>query len=196
MSFYNINGKSIGIPAGAIFGSARHTTDPPGYVIANGVTRTDGGTNLKYSALLALSIGSGSNDSYTPPNLQGSFLRSSGSQTIGQSYTGSTFKLFQHNQIQQHTHTGSSSAHTHATSSTASTSNYDNTAGKIGLAVVNGYDTEATNNSNDINQVNVFKVFDVSFSVAASQSITVADSGNNANETAPFCYGVNWLIKL
>lgn len=195
MSFYNINGKSIGIPAGAIFGSARHTTDPPGYVIANGVARTDGGTNLKYSALLALSIGTGTNANYTPPNLQGSFLRSSGSQTIGQSYSGSTFKLFQHNQIQQHTHTGSSSAHTHATSSTA-TNAYDASAGKIGLAVVNGLATEATINSNQADQVNVFKVFDVSFSVAASQSITVADSGNNANETAPFCYGVNWLIKL
>jgi microcystin-dependent protein len=195
MSFYNINGKSIGIPAGAIFGSARHTTDPPGYVIANGVARTDGGTDLKYSALLALSIGTGTNANYTPPNLQGSFLRSSGSQTIGQLYTGSTFKSFQHNQIQVHTHTGSSSAHTHATSSTA-TNAYDASAGKIGLAVVNGLATEATNNSNDNDQVNVFKVFDVSFSVAASQSITVADSGNNANETAPFCYGVNWLIKL
>lgn len=196
MSFYNINGKSIGIPSGAIFGSARHTTDPPGYVIADGIARTDGGTNLKYSALLALSIGTGTNANYTPPNLQGSFLRSSGSQTIGQVYSGSTFKTFQHNQIQQHTHTGSSSAHTHGTNSTASTNSYDNTAGVIGLAVVNGYDTEATTNSNDNNQVNIFKVFDVVFDNAASQSITVDNSGNNANETAPFCYGVNWLIKL
>jgi hypothetical protein len=129
--------------------------------------------------------------------LQGSFLRSSGSQTISQLYTGGTFKLFQHNQIQQHTHPGISSNHTHATSSTA-TNAYDASAGKIGLAVVNGFATEATINSNNNDQVNVFKVFDVSFSFAASQSITVANSTNNANtnETAPFCYGVNWLIKL
>ena len=126
------------------------------------------------------------------------FLRSSGSQTIGQLYTGSTFKLFQHNQIQQHTHPGFSSSHTHATSSTA-TNAYDASAGKIGLAVVNGLATEMTSSNPNIgNKVNVYKVFDVSFSFAASQSITVANSSNNANtnETAPFCYGVNWLIKL
>jgi hypothetical protein len=55
-----------------------------------------------------------------------------------------------------------------------------------------------SSNPNIGNKVNVYKVFDVSFSFAASQSITVANSSNNANtnETAPFCYGVNWLIKL
>jgi len=36
----------------------------------------------------------------------------------------------------------------------------------------------------------------VTFNNAASQSITINNNGNDSNENAPFCYGVNWLIKL
>lgn len=193
---YNINGKSVGIPTGSIFASSLHTYDPPGYVIADGVTRTDGHLDSRYSGLLTLGIGSGTNGSYTPPNLQGSFLRSSGTQTIGQSYSGGTFKNFQHNSIDSHNHTGSSSAHTHGSSSTANNNGYDNTAGAIGIGVVNSYDTEATANSDDNNQLNVFQLYDVVFNDASAQSITVDSTTAGNNETSPFCYGVNWLIKL
>ena len=65
------------------------------------------------------------------------------------------------------------------------------------MGACNSYNTEASaNNSNDNNQVNVFQLYDVSFSIAPSQSITVSNNTGDSNENAPFCYGVNWLIKL
>jgi hypothetical protein len=135
-------------------------------------------------------------DLYTPPNLSAAFLRSTGSQTIVNSYTGPSSKSFQHYSIQQHNHTGSAT-HTHSTASTANTNGADNAAGAIGMGGCNSFNTEASaNNSNDTNQVNVFQLYDVSFSIAPSQSITVSNNTGDSNENAPFCYGVNWLIKL
>lgn len=133
---------------------------------------------------------------YTPPNLKASFLRATGSQTVSSiSYSGPTLENYQHNAIQVHTHPGSADAHTHGTASTAANT-YDNTPGRIGLGTCNFYNTEATTNDDSSNQVNVFNLFDVTFNSAPVQSISVTNAGNDSVETAPFCYGVNWLIKL
>jgi hypothetical protein len=195
---YTINNKIVVIPAGTIFASAAHTTDPSGYVIADGIERTDG-SDGRYNNLIDLTIGLGTLTknaaSYTPINLKAAFLRSAGSQTITNSYTGPTIKNYQHTAIEKHSHTGSSEAHKHSTSSTAANA-YDNTAGRIGMATVNGYSTEVGDNSNQDNEINVFNIYDIVFVQADAQDGYTNITGNDSNETAPFCYGVNWLIKL
>jgi hypothetical protein len=134
---------------------------------------------------------------YTPPDLRATFLRATDTQTVSSiTYTGPLLENYQDNAIQAHTHPGSADAHTHTTASTAG-DNYSRTQGHIGMGVSDGIYTESNStNPNDNNEVNVLTLSDVVFNDAPSQSITVSNAGDNTKETAPFCYGVNWLIKL
>jgi hypothetical protein len=61
--------------------------------------------------------------------------------------------------------------------------------------MVNGYNTEEGTNSDQINEMNVFNLYDVAF-VKANAQDGYTDILGSDNDTAPFCYGVNWLIKL
>lgn len=74
--------------------------------------------------------------------------------------------------------------------------------------MINGSYTESSSvNGPESGQINVFNVYDFSFSMV-TPNITVQNStdgpsdnlsvyfDNNSAETAPFCYGVNWAIKL
>ena len=195
---YTINNKIVVvIPAGTIFASAAHTTDPSGYVIADGIERTDG-SDGRYNNLIDLTIGLGTLTknaaSYTPINLKAAFLRSAGSQTITKSYSGPAIKNYQHNAIENHSHTGSSVVHTHENRSTEG-SLPNNTPGAIGIGMVNGSNTEEGNNSDQNNEMNVFNLYDVALVQASAQDGYTNILGSDT-ETAPFCYGVNWLIKL
>ena len=191
---------SIGIqdfcPVGTILayiGSS--TTDPSGWVIANGVQRDNSGGI--YNNLINSSIGSGVlNSTYTPINLNAAFLRSTGSQTINSvNYTGQTMKTYQHTAM-THTHPATSTAHNHTTNSTNAT-DYANTHGIFGVGVINGFSTVPADSISgpENDQVNVKYVFNLDLNNASAQSST-SNNGGSGVETAPFCYGVNWLIKL
>ena len=201
---YTINNISVGIPAGTIFASAAHTTDPPGYVIADGIERTDGADG-RYNNLIDLTIGLGTLTknaaSYTPINLKAAFLRATSNQTINNVvYTGKAIKSYQHTAM-THTHPADSTdangdGHTHATASTAGNT-ADNTQNAIGVGIIDGDYTENTDNDSQSGQVNVHFLFSFSFTDENnSQTGTSNNGGDSTTETAPFCYGVNWLIKL
>ena len=58
--------------------------NPDGWVIADGVTRTDGATG-KYNNLITMGIGTGTANAanYTPPDYRGYFIRGANKGTAG-----------------------------------------------------------------------------------------------------------------
>jgi hypothetical protein len=189
MSF-NFNDVNAVPPSGAIMATLL-SSDPDGWVIADGNART---TSTIYNNLVNLSIGfrNGSNN-YVPPNLKGAFLRGTGNVTFSSvAYSGQSIKSFQDHSIEQHSHSASQDAHSHTTNAET---NSGNTAGKFGLAMCNGSGTEtSTNNSDDPQQLNAFNVYD--FSLQNSTPAITINSTGDAYDTAPYCYGINWAIKL
>jgi hypothetical protein len=127
--------------------------------------------------------------------LKAAFLRSAGSQTITNPYTGPAIKTYQNSSTEKHSHGASSVAHTHTTDSTAGP-NYTNNQNDVGVGVINGLDTEEGGNTAQADEGNVFDLYSVTFKSADVQTGYTDLNGDDDNETAPFCYGVNWLIKL
>jgi hypothetical protein len=216
MSYTSI-GREDFCPVGTILayiGSS--TVDPSGWVIANGSLRTNGGSDRRYSGLRGLSIGSGTDGSYTPPNLQAMFLRGIGSQTVSSiEYTDSTYKAGVQHTILKHNHTGTAAAHTHDTSrttETGSTGSSDNPRYglvKIGSGPPGNFYTETTQNSDDyypsVVQItglivkNATPTVDVSTDGYNNNNNYITDytnSSSDTTETRPFNYGVVWIIKL
>jgi microcystin-dependent protein len=107
------------------------------------------------------------------PDLRGSFLRQTGANTVNSvSYSGPALKGVQQDDYKAHTHPVNDPTHSHTylakTSSTAAGS------GGTGLTY-SGTLTTST--------------------VSLSSFITV-ESNSADTETAPYCYGINWIIKL
>jgi hypothetical protein len=201
---YTNNGINDFCPVGTILAYiGSNSVDPPGWIIANGVARTDGGTDLKYSALLAISIGAGTNGNYTPPNLQALFLRGIGSQTNSSiTYSGSTYKgSIQHNLL-THNHTASVPSHTHATTP-ATTSTGNGTAASptygFGKLITTGAGNVTTNSEpNDENFYPNLKCVTGLIVKNANPAVSVNNNSGNdtGDETRPFNYAVVWIIKL
>ena len=82
-----LNSNVIFVPSGAVMAFARSSA-PTGWLIANGASISTGGANAALFAAIGYTYG-GSGGSFNLPNLQGIFVRGSGSQSIGGiSYSG------------------------------------------------------------------------------------------------------------
>jgi microcystin-dependent protein len=188
MSF-NFNNINAVPPSGALMATLL-SSDPDGWVIADGTERT---TSSIYNNLVTLSIGSrnGSNN-YVPPNLKGAFLRGTDVVTYDSvTYTGQAKMEFQDHSIEQHKHTATQAAHNHTTNAQT---NSGATAGLLGLGMCNGVNTESSRvNGDDDGQLNSMHVFDFNIT-NSTPAITVNSIGDT--DTAPYCYGINWAIKL
>jgi hypothetical protein len=211
MSYISI-GREDFCPVGTILAYIGSSTeDPPGWVIANGNERTNGGSDLRYSGLRGLSIGSGTDASYTPPNLQAMFLRGIGTQTYSnKQYGGSSYKNSIQHTVLAHNHTGTAAEHTHATSrATSDTQTGSSGAPAYGLVTIGNGPTETAQNLENY-QPNVVYVTGLIVK-NATPTVTFSDDGYNSNnkfitdytdstdntiETRPFNYGVVWIIKL
>jgi len=97
---YSINNIIATPPTGSI-GAYLGSSDPDGWIICNGIVRTNGADG-RYNGLLLLNIGSGTTSNYTPPNLQAMFLRGTG--TNG-SYSGPALNAQQTDTFKSHSHT-------------------------------------------------------------------------------------------
>ncbi len=98
---------------------------------------------------------------------------------------------YQDHSIERHSHTATQAAHNHTTNAETT---HGNTVAKLGLGMCNGYNTESSpDNTSESGQLNAFHVFDFNLNNSAP-TITVDPIGDT--DTAPFCYGVNWAIKL
>ena len=203
-SYFQINGKENFCPSGTILAYIGSSTiDPPGWVIANNTTRTDGGSDNRYSTLITLSIGSGTASSYTPPNLQAMFLKGIGSQTNNSvAYTGATYKTKTPHSILQHTHGSSIGSHTHGTNPTTSTTGVGSIAAPsfgFGEITPSGAGSVTTNTAtnNDNYYPNLAHVVGLIVNTAQPAVSVYDNTGNDVStETRPFNFGVVWIIKL
>jgi hypothetical protein len=222
---FNVGGIYNGVQPGMIAAyigttddaSNTTTADPPGWVIANGQPRTNGGTDGRYNNLIALGIGSGTAANYTPSNLKASMLRGIGSQNYNKGAAGSqvtityngpenlTNKVGQ--KFQKHKHYYTIAEHTHdlrvdyydkeypldGGGTTSQTGTSDNP--KFGLFAINGL---ATNDGYDdkTSWINIDKVYAIN---PGNTSIEIDSSNNTANigeSIYPVNHGVHWIIKL
>lgn len=114
MSYFLVNGIENQIPSGfitAYLGSSDHD----GWVLCDGIGRT---YDTKYDNVLALSLGTRSGNTYTPPDLRDCIIRGSSNGTTNvRSIVGSNTVTLSTANMPSHTHTLSASGsipnHTH-----------------------------------------------------------------------------------
>ncbi len=151
--------------------------DPEGWVVANGVLRTV--SDNRYSKISTM-CGSGNANSYTPPNLNAAFLRGTGTSPVLQNvtYTGTTLKTFSNHATQTHNHGISDPGHGH----------YINVIQTIQHGAFAGTNTFAP----DGPLTGTGSTHGNFTGITIQNSTTWTDN----NETRPYNYGVNWIIKL
>ena len=196
-----LNNHSIAPPIGSLV-SFLGVKDPgDGWVICDGVQRTDGGDG-KYNTLITMGIGSGiANVNYTPPNLKGSFLRGTGTDPTG-NYVGPSIKTTQNHATQSHNHTATVNITDPGHNHSFQTYNDDFTSqgGQIGqrsFAVPdsnNAIDYTSTGPSSFLGSYNNDNG---GMSLSLNTNLTSASYKfiANSRETRPYNYGVNWIIK-
>jgi hypothetical protein len=165
------------------------SNDPNGWVICDGSSRSN--TNGKYNNLINMSIGSGilNSGNYTPPNYQGAFLRGAGSNG---NYTGPSVNASQNHATQTHSHVVTDPGHSHTFHNFADDENNDNnTTGGLnyfGWKSVN----IMTKDSVIPRNYSIVNIANTTTGITINNSTTSVDQ----NETRPYNYGVNWIIKL
>jgi microcystin-dependent protein len=164
-----------GVPTGSIMPFIG-TVAPNGWLLCNGSTFPDNAANAALKTLLG---------STTTPNLQGIFLRGTGTAATGK--VGPALKTVQQDGIASHLHgvninTTTNGAHTHNTDFANDDYNGSGGANKNGLED----DTSSSNNR--------------SLPTSSDGNHTHNVNGNTASfgttETRPINYGVNYIIKL
>ena len=180
----------IGYPISTI-AAYMGTSDPGGWVICDGVQRTDGGDG-KYNTLITMGIGSGiANVNYTPPNLKGSFLRGTGTDPTG-NYVGPNVNATQTHATEPHNHyttiSTSFAGHTHNFRVYNDDYNQGRLAGQSAPAFLKNNDSNAYNPT--------VTVATAKTGISANVSIDSTGSGSkNDLEVRPYNYGVVWVIK-
>ncbi len=193
---YNRNGVSILPPTGSVI-PYLSTTDPYGWLICDGVTRTNG-SDGKYNTLIGLGIGTGIlNGNYTPPNLKKAFLRGTGISNVNTNYVGPNIGSSQNSDIETHTHTATQDAHTH-TYSVKDVNNNVVSSANYRLGFSNGRGTTDKVTNNDGGENNLYYKYPLVIDNSTPAITVNATSGTNidSNETYPYCYIVNWIIKI
>jgi hypothetical protein len=221
-SYYNINGVFNGFLPGMVCpfigntnSSATTTTsDPSGWIIANGQQRTNG-SDGRYNGLIALGIGTGvaNGANYTPIDLRASDMRGIGSQTyndgtVSVAYSGpSTIGTFNEQKTKTHNHTATMGEHTHDLKVKSGGNTYDVTGGGnysstgtsanpvFGLFAINGLDTQ-DGFDQTTGELNLVAVENMNVQ-SATPSITIDNNTSYASaQTFPVNYGVHWIMKL
>jgi microcystin-dependent protein len=188
-SDFTINHVSIAPPIGSITAYTL-ATSPPGWLICDGsaISRV---TYASLFAVIGVTFGSGNNSTtFNLPNYQGAFLRGTG--TTGD-YSGPSLNTSQTHATQTHTHTASSSVTDPGHSHSQTTANDDfNGSGGGGYPLNSNpsfapYDSAGVRTWANIN----------SSTTGVTVATTVGNSTTsvNANETRPYNFGVNWIIK-
>jgi microcystin-dependent protein len=188
-SDFTINHVSIASPIGSITAYTL-ATSPPGWLICDGsqVSRT---AYASLFAVIGVTFGPGNNSTtFNLPNYQGAFLRGTG--TTGD-YSGPSLNASQAHATQTHAHTATSVVTDPGHSHSQTTANDDfNGSGGGGYPLNSNpsfaqYDSAGVRTWTNIN----------SSSTGVTVSTTVGNSTTsvNANETRPYNFGVNWIIK-
>ena len=192
MSYYSINGVSIVTPSGTI-ASYLGTTDPPGWLICDGNSRTSTISNefASLAAILNTTFGISTNNgnSVVTPNLQSNFLTGRSSTTNGASTTGgaSSVTLTTYNMP----------SHTHTISGSASTSlSQTNTSGAAVTASGFQYDTNTWSGGGSAQGGYVGYLNTITASTTLS-SLSDTNTGNGTSfSILPPYFTVNYIIKI
>lgn len=188
-SDFTINHVSIAPPIGSITAYTL-ATSPPGWLICDGsaISRTE---YASLFAVIGVTFGAGNNSTtFNIPNYQGAFLRGTG--TTGD-YSGPSLNASQAHATQTHAHTASSVVTDPGHSHSQTTANDDfNGSGGGGYPLNSNpsfapYDSAGARTWTNINSS--------STGVTVSTIVGNSTTSVNANETRPYNFGVNWIIK-
>ena len=162
------------IPSGSIY-AYLGASDPPGWVIMDGVSRTNNADG-RYNALNALGIGTGGSgtSNYTPPNYKGAFLRGNGTHSIVTNHVSAALGQSQSDGFQSHTHGVNDPGHSHTTK-------YEYERWDINTGINSSTGGDGVSESNNL----------LNYS---NTGITLNNTGDV--ETRPDNYSVNWILKL
>ncbi|RCH55714.1 hypothetical protein DJ568_07460 [Mucilaginibacter hurinus] len=168
-----------GVPTGSIMPFVG-TVAPKGWLLCNGSTFEDNANNAALKALLG---------GTTTPNLQGMFLRGTGSAAAGK--VGPALKAVQQDDLASHLHkininTNSAGAHTHAITRRSNPDDraYDKNDGK------------RTENSAATTDRTVLGDFQTSEAGNHNHNVSGNTAETGGSETRPINYGVNYIIKI
>ena len=191
MSMYKANVTTNGATASVSIAPPRSITaflgtiDPDGWVICNGVQRTNG-SDGRYNNLVAASIGTGTaNGNYTPPDYRGAFLRGAGTNPNKSGYAGATVGSSQDHATQTHNHDITDPGHKHTVNGTGSSNALSGTK-------------SSWNNDPTAFLVDYMNKGFTGITIKDSETIIVNSIQRltDPNETRPYNFGVNWIIKL
>jgi len=188
------------MPPGCIMAYAA-STSPTGWLICNGaaVSRYD---YWSLFAVIGEQFGAGDGSTtFNIPDYRGAFLRGTGSNG---SYEGPDLNVSQNHATQRHSHDASSNVidtgHSHI--QTSSNDDFNNTSGTDtgpnygyptgGNPSYAKYDTGSRNWSNTINSSRT----GITVETIIKPSITNGTTYVNEDETRPYNFGINWIIKI
>jgi hypothetical protein len=196
---------AISPPPGSIIayfggGNSAGANDPDGWVIADGTARSDAADGRYNYIANVLKIGTISGTSYTPPDLRGAFLRGarreavSGYGTYANNIDNSAQPTPQTHATEVHAHTITDVDHGHAFYI------FNDDFNDIGVPTLNRFGTFSSG-AVQTHDTNVARWgFNPNEAVMNSKSgITTTNNSTtntNANETRPYNFSVNWIIKL
>jgi hypothetical protein len=168
-------------------GNTAGSGDPEGWVIADGTSRSNASDGRYNFIANILKIGTISGSNYTPPDLRGAFLRGGkrGATSGYGSYASdmpSGQPVSQTHATQTHTHGITDPGHVHNSKSAAvggssSTVSLRHMVYQVSGDYVYNNITEIKNNATNI-------------------SINNSTTSVNDDETRPYNFAVNWIIKL
>ena len=213
MSGFRLNNVVAVSPVGSINGYLGNS-DPPGWVIADGVQR-DNSSGI-YTNLYNLGVGTISTTYYTPPNYKGAFLRGTGNLSQDSSFLGPALNTFQNMGVVSHTHGVSDPGHTHGAYQDGhghgindpghrhmldvTTGNkYGGGSGRQVIQVTTteyGIDTTYATTGISIQGAQPTVYVNGAFTGINTTNTPVVSGSYSNTETRPFNYGVNWIIKL
>ena len=195
----NISGNLNLLPPGLVM-AYTGTNDPIGWLICNGreISRT---TYANLFAVIGEQFGKGNGSTtFNIPNYQGAFLRGNGTSPINGAYISNTLNKYQDSYIQDHQHGNTlyDPGHSHTTSLNNGFT-FRNDAGGNGSAVWNnnfyfsigGYSNDKGTYSVGGNTNSITTGVKIN-----NGNINNLHSYNVSNQTNPYNYSVNWIIKI
>lgn len=169
-----------GVPTGSIMPFIG-TTAPNGWLLCNGTVFTDDVTTASLKALLG---------STTTPNLNGMFLRGTGSASSG--HTGPTLKTVQQDDLGSHLHAASLPTNSAGSHNHNNNSNFNRVLSMDDKYTVNGTD----NNNSTKEEPNLVNSKTIGYDGDHTHTASGNTNNTGGTETRPINYGVNYIIKI
>jgi len=177
---YTINGINANYPTGT-FLPYGGTTDPPGWAICDGVSRTN--TDGIYNNLISMNIGFAGTGTWTPFNLRDCTMFGDNASTTLFSKIGSRANILTVSQMPTHTHFNTITEHTIHFHSVEDQVMNDNTGGQRPNGDGNLGDFATTKTTDSVSH---------SHPNATSNATGSGTSINNLN----YSYIINWIVKI